>query len=81
MALEPAEARRVCEVIAAAQAESGASVLLVAVELRRALRRLIELDLFDLAVMSFHELQPDLRLDTTARIGEIEPLREVSHAA
>lgn len=44
-------------------------MLLTAIDLRRHVRKLIEPELFDLAVLSFHELLPSLKLEVAGRVG------------
>ncbi len=68
LALEPQDAARILDGAIAAVRRSGADVVLTPIDLRRHLRKLIEPDLFDVAVLSFHELIPTLRLDVVDRV-------------
>ncbi len=70
LALEPTQARDLVAAIAAATETTGATVLLTAFDIRRALRKLIEPDLFDLPVLSFNELTPAVKLEV---VGQIAP--------
>jgi type III secretion protein V len=58
--------------VGAAVAQTGVPLVLTSVEVRRHLRKLIETDLFDVAVLSFHELVPTLQLDVAGHI-DIRP--------
>jgi type III secretion protein V len=43
-------------------------LVLTSVEVRRHLRKLIDVELFDVAVLSYHELVPTLELEIVGRI-------------
>lgn len=78
LALEPAQARDLVVSIASAAESSGAAVLLTAFDIRRAVRKLIEPDLFDLPVLSFNELIPSVKLEVVGQIGA--PVRQIGQA-
>ncbi|MBI1682721.1 flagellar biosynthesis protein FlhA [Caulobacter hibisci] len=69
LALDPDMARRVTDAILDKVDESGASVVLAAIDLRRHVRKLVEARRFDLGVLSFHELLPTLKLDVAGRVA------------
>jgi type III secretion protein V len=78
LALDPDVARRIIDAITVTATNAEASVLLTAIDLRRHVRKLIEPELFDLAVLSFHELLPSLKLDVAGRVAfPREPLTVV----
>ncbi len=78
LALDPDMARRVTDAILAKVDESGAAVVLAAIDLRRHVRKLVEARRFDLGVLSFHELLPTLKLDVAGRVAfPREPLTVV----
>jgi type III secretion protein V len=68
LALEPELAARLLTDVCAQVAETGAGVIVTAIDLRRHLRKLIEPDLFNVAVLSFHELHPSLKLDVLGTV-------------
>lgn len=69
LALEPEIARSLVDAIGTAAADTGATVLVTAFDTRRALRKLIEAELFDMPVLSYNELSPLVRLDMRGQIG------------
>ena len=69
LALDPEVARRVIDAITVTATNADTLVLLTAIDLRRHVRKLIEPELFDLAVLSFHELLPSLKLDVAGRVA------------
>ncbi len=74
LTLAPSAAREVVRSIARAlsEAEPAAGrpdVLLASPDVRRFFRKLVETELPDLKVVSFAELEPELRLETRARVG------------
>jgi len=78
LALDPDVARRIIDAITVTATNAEATVLLTAIDLRRHVRKLIEPELFDLAVLSFHELLPSLKLDVAGRVAfPREPLTVV----
>ena len=68
LSLDPPFAAELLASVKAAVASSGVPLVLTAVEVRRHLRKLIDVELFDVAVLSFHELVPTLQLDVVGRI-------------
>jgi type III secretion protein V len=69
LSIDPAFAERLIGAVAQAVARTGTPVLLTTIEIRRHLRKLIETELFDVTVLSFHELVPTLRMEVTGRVG------------
>ena len=69
LALDPEVARRVIDAITVTATNADTLVLLTAIDLRRHVRKLIEPELFDLAVLSFHELLPSLKLEVAGRVA------------
>lgn len=74
LALDPADAQALIDSLRSTVAETGVSVILAAIDLRRHVRKLIEPDLFDAPVLSFHELPPTLRLHVAGRVALPQPL-------
>ncbi len=68
MSLDPPFAAELVASVGAAVARSGVPLVLTSIEVRRHLRKLIEVELFDVAVLSFHELVPTLQLDVAGQI-------------
>ena len=73
LAFEPEQARDLVASIGGLAAETGAQVLLTGFDIRRALRKLIEPDLFDLPVLAFNELTATTRLEVVAQIRQPAP--------
>ncbi len=69
LAIEPADAKKIIEVLRVAIEENQPAAIVTTVDLRRHIRKMIEQDCFDLPVLSFHELMPTLKLDAVARVG------------
>jgi type III secretion protein V len=69
LSIDPAFAQQLIAAISAEVARSGASVILTTVDIRRHVRKLIEPELFDVAVLSYHELVPTMRIDVAGRVG------------
>ncbi len=78
LALDPEAAKGIIDAVRATIAVTNAPVILTAIDVRRHLRKLIEPDLFDVAVLSFHELLPTLKLDIA---GRVEPSRSLAVSA
>jgi type III secretion protein V len=72
LALDPGISRRLLENIGKAVGDIGASaqrpVLLTSMDIRRYVRKMIEQDLYDLPVISYQELTPDINIQPLARI-------------
>jgi type III secretion protein V len=68
MSLDPSFAAELVASVVAMVAQTGVSRVLTSIEVRRHLRKLIEVELFDVAVLSFHELVPTLQLNVVGRI-------------
>lgn len=68
LALDPPVAMEIVKAVGASVQRSGVSVVLTSIDLRRHLRKLIEADLFDVTVLSFHELSPTLKLEVVGRV-------------
>lgn len=69
LAIEPADAKKVIDVLLAAVEKHRPAAIVTTVDLRRHVRKMIEQDCFDLPVLSFHELMPTLKLDVADRVG------------
>ncbi|MEI7446738.1 MAG: FHIPEP family type III secretion protein [Burkholderiales bacterium] len=72
LALDPPVAMEIVKSVGATVARTGVTVVLTSIDLRRHLRKLIEADLFDVTVLSYHELSPTLKLDVVGRV-EVGP--------
>ena len=68
LAFEPDQARDLVASVQSLVESTGARVLLTGFDIRRAVRKLIEPDLFDLPVLAFNELTPDVKLDVVGQI-------------
>jgi type III secretion protein V len=68
LGLAPQDAALALNAFKAAVAQTRAAVVLTPIDLRRHVRKLIEPDLFDTAVLSFHELVPTLTLEIAGRV-------------
>ncbi len=75
LAIDPQVARQVIDLIRQSVETHGVAAIVTTVDLRRHVRKLIELDCFDVPVLSYHELMPSLRLD----VGR--PSRRPRHGA
>lgn len=69
LAIQPDVARALVEAIAAAAEQTRANAVVTSFEVRRAVRKLIEPDLFDLPVLAFNELSSMTRLEVVGQIG------------
>lgn len=69
LALEPDVAADLLAAFRTASAELAPQAVIAAIDLRRHIRKLVEPDLFDLPVLSFHELSPDLKLEVVGRVA------------
>lgn len=69
LALQPDVARALIGSIARTAEEAGANAIVTSFEIRRAVRKLIEVDLFDLPVLAFNELASTNRLEVVGKIG------------
>ena len=69
LAIDPQVARQVIDLIRQSVETHGVAAVVTTVDLRRHVRKLIELDCFDVPVLSYHELMPSLRLDVADRVG------------
>jgi len=74
LALDPLDAQALIQALTREIAETGVGVVVTAIDLRRHVRKLIEPDLFDVAVLSFHELPPTLRFHVAGRVAPPQPL-------
>ena len=81
LALEPDKAAAVLEELRMHVAETGVGAIVTAIDLRRHLRKLIEPDLFETAVLSFHELDPGLKLDVAGQVHVSFPAGLLESAA
>src|SRR3546814_1185686 len=64
----------------ARQPEGVRPVLLCSLDVRRHLRKLMEVDFFDLPVLSYQELAPDLRIEIGRAHVELQSLMRISYA-
>lgn len=69
LAIQPEVARSLVATIAETARETRANALVTSFEVRRAVRKLIEPDLFDLPVLAFNELSSMTRLEMVGQIG------------
>jgi type III secretion protein V len=69
LALDPLMVRGIIDQVKMRTEASSCQVIVTSVDIRRHLRKLIEQDLFDVAVLSFHELTPQLKLDVSGYIN------------
>ena len=69
LALQPDVARGLVETIDETLRQTGANALVTSFEVRRAVRRLVEPDLFELPVLAFNELSPLTKLEVVGQIG------------
>lgn len=69
LAIQPDVAQALVATIAATARETNANAVVTSFEVRRAVRKLIEPDLFDLPVLAFNELSSMTRLDVVGQIG------------
>jgi len=74
LALEPAESKDIIDQIRKNVGDITSvihkPVLVVSLDIRRYIRKLIERDFYDLAVLSFQELTQDINVQPLARVGE-----------
>lgn len=72
LALDPAASRKLVDNLKKAVGKLPASgarpVLLASMDIRRYLRKLIEADLYDLQVLSYQELVPEVNIQPLARV-------------
>jgi type III secretion protein V len=68
LSLDPPFAAELVASVRAAVAQTGVPLVLTSIDVRRHLRKLIEVELFDVVVLSFHELVPTLQLDVAGQI-------------
>jgi type III secretion protein V len=72
LALDPAASRKLVDNLKKAVGKlptSGARpVLLASMDIRRYMRKLIEADLYDLQVLSYQELVPEVNIQPLARV-------------
>ncbi len=69
LSLDPRDAEKVMEMLVSAIREYQPQAVVVSVQLRRHIRRLIERDCFSTPVLSHNELTPETRLDVVAHVG------------
>jgi type III secretion protein V len=69
LALEPQAAQRISQSIAHAVARHRPAALVTGIDVRWHLRKLIEPECFDMPVLSYHELMPNLQLDVLDRVA------------
>jgi type III secretion protein V len=69
LALDPAVGRRIIEALGGSVRKHNATAIVCAVDVRRFVRRMVEMDHFDTPVLSYHELSATLKLDVLDRVG------------
>lgn len=70
LALDPTMARQLIDILRESLSRHGPNtVVLTTIDLRRHVRKLVEVECFDTPVLSYHELMPTLKLDVVERIG------------
>lgn len=69
LAIQPDVAQALVAAITSTAAQTGANAVVTSFEVRRAVRKLIEPDLFDLPVLAFNELSSMTRLEVVGQIG------------
>ena len=73
LALQPEIARDLVGTVASLAAETRANAIVTGFDVRRALRKLIEPDLFDLPVLAFNEMSPTARVEIVGQIAAPHP--------
>jgi type III secretion protein V len=81
LAMEPEHGRILIGMIADEVQNSGARAVVVAYDLRRALRRLTGGELFDVPVLAFNELSPTMPLDVVGQLDRTPLALEENRAA
>ncbi len=74
LAIAPLQMRAMVQLLRQEVEASGASAILTAHDLRRALRLVTAADLFDIPVLSFNELNPAVPLDVVAELNHASDL-------
>lgn len=74
LAIAPHQMRALIDLLRRETEASGAVAILTAQDLRRALRLVTAADLFDVAVLSFNELNPAVPLDVVAELNHASEL-------
>jgi type III secretion protein V len=69
LALDPQQAQAAMQRLAHAVQACHPAAIVTAVDIRRHVRKLIELECFDTPVLSYHELMPTLQLQVLQRVG------------
>ncbi len=69
LSIDPQFAQQLITAVGEEVSRTGCALILTTIDVRRHLRKLIETDLFDVAVLSYHELVPTLRIDVAGRIS------------
>lgn len=75
LALDPVQAGTLIKKLGSAIEIHRPGAIVCAVDIRRQVRKLIELDHFDIPVLSYHELLPSLQLEVVERLSLEEPSR------
>ncbi len=69
LAIDPEVARQIIDRLCESVAQHNVQAIVTTVDLRRHVRKLIEIDCFDVPVLSYHELMNTLKLDVVDRVG------------
>ncbi|MNU93356.1 Secretion system apparatus protein SsaV [compost metagenome] len=70
LALDPAQTTQLIQKFTQAIAHHRPAAIVTAVDIRRHVRKLIEIECFDTPVLSYHELVPTLHLGVLAHVGK-----------
>ena len=70
LALDPAQTTQLIQKFTEAIARHQPVAIVTAVDIRRHVRKLIEVECFDTPVLSYHELIPTLHLGVLAHVGK-----------
>ncbi|WP_426308500.1 FHIPEP family type III secretion protein [Acidovorax facilis] len=70
LALDPAQTTQLIQKFTHAIAHHRPAAIVTAVDIRRHVRKLIEIECFDTPVLSYHELVPTLHLGVLAHVGK-----------
>jgi type III secretion protein V len=81
LTLDPILARSIIDQVTMLVNATTCSLIVCPVDVRRHIRKLIEPELFDVAVLSFHELTPTLKLDVAGYINVPDANVQILQAA
>ena len=78
LALDPEVARQIAESIRGSLQTHRPAALLTSIDVRWHVRKLIEADCFEMPVLSYHELMPNLKLDVLDKVGAPTPMLQAA---